>query len=105
MIQAARKENSVFGNFIGIRVVQGKVQATAFRSFCRTLHNQFCHVEQIAQLNQIVTDPIVCVVLVNFLLKQVNTMLRALQSLVCSHNPNVIPHETTQFVPVVRNHH
>jgi hypothetical protein len=56
---------------------------------------------QVAQFDQVVADAVVGVILVNFPLQQANAVECALQALVGAHDADVIPHEPSQFGPVV----
>ena len=67
------------------------------------LHNQFCVHHQVAQFQQVRTDMKVGVVLMDFILQQLDAVLRALQAFVGAHDTHVVPHEMAQFRPVVRD--
>ncbi|CAI8828920.1 hypothetical protein EMIT0P291_10693 [Pseudomonas sp. IT-P291] len=60
---------------------------------------------QVAQLDQIPADLVVTVELVDFIQQQLHAVLRPLQTLVGAHDADVVPHESPQFIPVVRNDH
>ena len=69
------------------------------------LHDQIRHLQQIAQFQQVPTHMEVGVVLLYFGVQQCNAVCRALQPLVDAHDAHVVPHEATQFIPVVRDQH
>ena len=45
------------------------------------------------------------VVVVNLPLQQIDAVSRTLQTLVRAHDAHVVPHETPQLGPIVRQHH
>jgi hypothetical protein len=71
----------------------------------RAAHDQVRGHHQVAQFDQVVADPEVGVVLVDFARQQADAVQRALEALVGAHDADVVPHEATQFRPVVGDDH
>ncbi len=88
-----------------VRVVQVVVQATRLLALQGAVDDEFGHLQQVAQLQQVVGDPEVGVVLLHLLLEQVDAALGPGQAFVGTHYPHVVPHHQPQLVPVVLDHH
>ena len=85
-------------------VVAGKVQAAALVAFQGAADDQVGGHHEVPEFDQVMADPEVRVVFVDFLFQQTDAMLGTLQTLGRAHDADVIPHEAAQFFPVVRNH-
>ena len=68
------------------------------------LDDEVCHLNQVAQLEQIPTHMKMRIELLDFSLQQGNAVGRAFQAFVGANNANVIPHKASQLIPVVGNH-
>ena len=79
------------------------MQPSAFLAQQRRAHDELGNVDEISEFDEIVADPIVAVELVDFLFQEIDAVLRALQSLAGSHDADVVPHESSEFIPVVRD--
>ncbi len=71
---------------------------------CRT-DDQIGNRDQVAQLQQIIGDPVIAVELADFPVQKVDPVFGALEPLGGSDNADVIPHEVAQFIPVVGDDH
>ena len=81
------------------------MQATTFLAPHRATDDQVGGDDQIAQFDQVMTDPEVGVELIDFPLQQADAILIALEPLGGAHKANEAPHEAAQLVPVVGNDH
>lgn len=79
------------------------MQAAALVSSVRATHYQFCGLYEIAKFDKVVSDAEVAVVLVDLARQKLDTVAGAFQSLVGANNANIVPHESAQLVPIVRN--
>ena len=67
------------------------------------LHDQVGGIDQVAQFQQVAGYPKIRVILVDFLMQQLDAPPRALKPFGGAHDPDVAPHEPPQLVPVVRD--
>src|SRR5690606_28774969 len=86
-------------------IVQRKMQATAFLVFNGGAYNQLRYGGEVAQFDEVVADFVIAVVIGNFFLQQFNAVRRAFEAFVSADDAYIVPHESTQLVPVVRNNH
>jgi hypothetical protein len=67
--------------------------------------NQIRDYGKIPQLDQIFRDPETSIILGDLAQQQIHAMLGPLEPLGGPNDAHVIPHKTSQFFPVVGNHH
>ena len=100
---ARREEYRVVPVDIGLRMVQRVVQAAAFFAAYGRFNYQVGDLGQVAQLNKIVRHAIIAIIFSDFTAQQFHSVPGALQALVGAHNAHVVPHKTSELIPVVRN--
>ena len=71
------------------------MQAAAFLALHGTTNNQICRDNQVAQFDQVMTDPEVGIELVDFTLQLTNAVMSAFQAFSGANDADVIPHEAT----------
>src|SRR5687767_7384969 len=77
------------------------MQTATFRTLEGAIDDDPGHSGDVAQFEKIASDREVPVVFLNFLLEQLNAGVGALQTLVRADNANVVPHQSTDFVPIM----
>src|SRR5690606_39828611 len=100
-----RRQYCVPGFGEHVRIVECVMQAAALMAVQRAANDQLCNRGQIAQLDGIVSHRVVVVELGNFRLQKFDAAQRAFQPFGGAHDADVVPHETPQLIPVVRNDH
>src|SRR6266571_5590235 len=85
-------------------IIQCVMEATALFSTQRRIDNQSCHRREIAQLQQVHGYFEIPIELTDFALEIAQPRACALQPLVGAHNSDVIPHQTSDLVPIMINH-
>jgi hypothetical protein len=91
-------------SIVRFAVVEIEVEPTAFLPAKRGIHDQRRHRREVSELQKIDGDVEVPVKLPNLTLKIPETGAGALEALVGADNPDVIPHQAPDLVPVVINH-
>ena len=86
---------------IRFRIIQSEVKAATFLAELGGADDELRDNGEITQFEKIVGDAEVTVVVGDFLLEELNTMESSLQSLVGPDDADIIPHEPSDFVPVV----
>src|SRR6185436_15879771 len=78
------------------------MEASAFVSAHGTAHDQVRSGDEVAQIKQVGADLEIRVILLNFVRQQAYSMTCPFQALVRANYADVIPHETAQFMPIMR---
>src|SRR5262249_17850513 len=89
---------------VAVRVVDVVVQAAALPALLGALDHELRHRRQVAQLDEVGRQPEVPVVLGDLLLQELDPPARPRETAVAAHDPDVVPHEAADLVPVLRDH-
>ena len=81
------------------------MKTTAFASIQRAANDQLRHLGEVAQFQQARGDAEAAVVVVNFAPQQFDAVQRAFQALGGADDADIVPHEASQLLPVVRDDH
>ena len=86
---------------VGVWIIEVVVEAAAFGALQGRCDNQFRDGGDVAQFEQVAGHDEIPVILLDFLLQIGDAGASALQSFVCAHDSNVVPHDAADFVPIM----
>lgn len=79
------------------------MQTARFVAVARALDDEVSARHKVAQLEKVACDAKIFVKIVDFTLEQFDAVGGAFEAFVRAHDADIVPHEATQLVPIVRN--
>ena len=76
-----------------VRIILAEMQTATFVSLHRALDDEFRHLQQVAQLDQIIADAEIAIELMHFVAQHMNAVQGAHQAFAGAYDTDVIPHE------------